>query len=383
MLLGDIRFREDLSAAIDVLMLKDDDMKFLSLFNFLPKIKDIFGKSVQSQKHEWLDDEARAEVTAGGTSGTGLLWDAVDVVDLLTMEDEAAGKKLRVGDVLLLPTDEVVIVKSIADDFLTISVYARGHGSTTAAAQGEVAFTIKIIGNAQIENGDPISADFTIPTQAYNYCQIFEDVAEVSGTVRRSKAVRGDYLDLTVAKKLKESIKSLNRSMWEGIRNLDSSNKIGTLGGIREFCSTTSNVAGALTLAKLYTALIAHIDAGLFPSAIHGSATTIGKIEQLYVGNVRQKTSERKAGMSVAVVSIMGYDVELHMDRHARSGEFMILDYNRIGFGPLEGGEYENGEFSAYPILNKRNGKQIATQILGEYTVRCSNGGSTRAYGIT
>lgn len=383
MLIGDIRFREDLSSVVDVLMLKDDDMKFLSLFNFLPKIKDIFGKPVQSQKHEWLDDEARAEQIVIPVGSDGVKWDTTNIIAAMPMT-AAEGLKLRVGDVLLLDQDEVVIIKAIASDGLTVDLYERGHGSTTAAVLAhDSTHVAKVIGNAQVENADPLSADYTSPTEAYNYSQIFEDVAEVTGTVRRSKAVQGDYLDYTVVKKLKEAVKSLNRAMWEGIRNLDGTNKIGTLGGIREFNSTTSNVGGALTLAKLYTALIAHIDAGLFPSAIHGSATTIGKIEQLYVGNVRQKTSERKAGMSVAVVSIMGYDVELHMDRHARSAEFMILDYNRIGFGPLEGGEHEDGKFAAYPILNKRNGKQIATQVLGEYTMRCSNGGSTRAYGIS
>lgn len=383
MLLGDVRFREDLSSVVDVLMLKDDDMKFLSLFNNLPKIGDIFGKKVQSQKHEWLDDEARADYITIATGVDGAKWDTDDIIVAMPMVT-AECNKLRVGDVLLLDQDEVVIVKSIETAAQTIGLYARGHGSSTAAVLAhDSTHVAKIIGNAQIENADPLSADFTVPTEAYNYCQIFEDVAEVSGTVRRSKAVQGDYLDFTVVKKLKEAVKSLNRALWEGIRNLDGTNKIGTLGGIREFGTNTSNVGGTLTLAKLYTAIIAHIDAGLFPSAIHGSATTIGKIEQLYAGNVRQKTSERKAGMSVAVVSIMGYDIELHMDRHARNAEFAIIDYNRVAFGPLEGGEYENGNFASYPILNKRNGKQIATQILGEYTMRCSNGGLTRAYGIS
>ena len=383
-LLGDTRFREDLSSVVDILLLKDDDMKFLSLVNFLPKIADIFGKKVTSQKHEWLDDAARAEQITAIASGSGVDWDTDDDITNLPLV-AAQGLKLRIGDVLLLPDagGEIVIVKAIAVAGTTIDLYARGHGSTAAAAQGTASLTIKIIGNAQIENGDPLSADFTTPTEGYNYTQIFEDVAEVSGTSRRSKYAQGDYLGYSVAKKLKEALKSLNRAMWEGVRNLDTTNKIGTLGGIREFGSDSSNVAGALSLAKIYTAMIVHIDAGLFPSAIHGSPTTIGDIEQLINANVRQKTSETKGGMSVATVSIMGHDVELHMDRHARSSEFMILDYNRVAYGPLAGGEFEDGNFAAYPIWSRRNGKQIAIQVLGEFTMRVSNGGSTRAYGIT
>lgn len=383
MLLGDVRFREDLSSVVDILMLKSDDMKFLSLVNHLPKISNIFGQKVLSQKHEWLDDEVRANSINVATGADGAKWDTDDIIAAMPMVT-AECNKLRVGDVLLLDQDEIVIVSAVNTSAQTIDLYARGHGSTTAAVMAhDSAHTLKIIGNAQIENGDPIDSDHTTPSEKYNYTQIFESVAEVSGTVRRSKAVSGDYLDYTVVKKLKEVLVELNRAMWEGVKNLDGTNKIGTLGGIREFGATTSNVGGALSKAKIYTAIIAHIDAGLFPSAIHGSATVIGKIEQLYEVNVRQKTSESKAGLSVSTVSIMGHDVELHMDRHARSAEFMILDYNRIAYGPLEGGEYESGAFATYPILNKRNGKQIATQVLGEYTMRCSNGGSTRAYGIT
>lgn len=381
MLLGDVRFREDLSPVVDQLLITDDDMKFLSMVNFLPRIKDIFGKPVQSQKHEWLDDEARAEHFAAIASGNGVDWDTTDDITALPVVT-AEITKLRVGDVLLLPAgDEVVIVKAISVAGQTIDLIERGHGSSTATVQEEAALDIKIIGNAQIENADPLGADYTTPTEAFNYTQIFEDVAEVSGTVRRSKAVQGDYLDYTVVKKLKEAIKSLNRAMWEGLKNLDGTNHIGTMGGAREFASTqVSDYGAALTLATLYTAVLVHVNAGNFPSAIHGSPAVIGTIEQLFVGNVRYKESEKRVGMSVASISMMGYTVELHMDRHARTDEFLIMDYNRCAFGPLEGGQYESGEFAAYPILNKRNGKQVATQILGEYTMRCSNKGVTRCY---
>lgn len=384
MLLSDIRFREDLSPAVDQLLLTDDDMRFLSMINFLPKISDIFSKKVSNQKHEWLDDAARAVSITIPTGDDGVEWDSVDDITALPMT-AAEGLKCRIGDVLLLDNDEVVVIKAIAADGTAIDLIERGHGSTTAAVMAhDSTHTVKIIGNAQIENADPLTHDFTTPTEAYNYCQIFEDVAEISGTARRSKAVQGDYLDYSVIKKLKEAMVSLNYALWEGIRNLDTTNRIGTLGGAREFASTqVSNVNGALDLDKLYAAIIVHVNAGNFPSAIHASPKIIGDIEQLFTGNVRQKPSDRRANMSVSVVSMMGYDVEIHMDRHGRTTEFLIMDYNRCAYGPLEGGQYESGNFAAYPILNRRNGKQIATQILGEYTARFSNKGVTRAYGST
>lgn len=381
---GDRREREDLSGVIDILKLKDDDMKYLSFVNFLPSIVKNFGKKVTAQKHEWLDDEARAESISVQASGDGVDWDTTNDITALPVAT-AEVTKLRVGDVLLLDQDEVVLVKSIDVSGETIDLYARGHGSTTAAVLAhDSAHTCLIIGNAQIENGDPIDADFTSQTEAYNYCQIFEDVAQITGTIRRSRMAKGDELDYQIVKKTKELLRSLNYALVEGIKNLDTGNKIGTLGGLREFITNTSNIGGALTVANLYTAVISHVDAGLYPSAIHGSPTTIGDIEQLYQGAVRTKVADKKGGTEINVVVILGYEIELHVDKHVRSTEALILDYNRVGYGPLDGGtKGQSGAFATYPIMNKVNGKQVATQVLGEYTMRVSNGGGTRMYGIS
>jgi len=381
---NDRREREDLSGVIDVLKLKDDDMKYLSFVNFLPTIVKAFGKKVTAQKHEWLDDAARAEYVTIAIGSVGLSWATVDDITDLPMVT-AECNKLRVGDVLLLDQDEVVVVKAVNTSTQTIDLYARGHGSTTAAVLAHDSTHVAyIIGNAQIENGDPLSANHTTQTAGYNYCQIFEDVAQVSGTIRRSQMANGDELDYQVVKKLKELMKSLNYTIVEGIRNLDTTNKVATMGGLRELGSNTSNVNGALTVANLYTAVISHVDAGLYPSAIHGSPTTIGDIEQLYQGAVRTKVSDKKGGTEINTVVILGYEIELHVDKHVRSSEALIVDYNRVAYGPLDGGvKGQSGAFASYPIWNKRNGKQLGTQVLGEYTLRVSNGGTTRMYGIT
>jgi len=381
---GDRREREDLSGVIDILKLKDDDMKYLSFVNFLPSIVKSFGKKVTAQKHEWLDDEARAISISVVASGDGADWDTTNDITALPVAT-AEITKLRVGDMLLLDQDEVVVVKSIDVSGETIDLYARGHGSTTAAVLAhDSAHTCVIIGNAQAENADPLDPDFTSQTEAYNYCQIFEDVAQITGTVNRSRMANGNELDFQIVKKTKEALISLNYTLVEGIKNLDATNKVATMGGLREFISNTSNVAGALTVAKLYTAIISHVDAGLYPSAIHGSPTTIGDIEQLYQGAVRTKVSDKKGGTEINVIVVLGYEIELHVDKHVRATEILLLDYNRIGYGPLDGGSKgDSGNFSVYNIYDKQNGKQIAKQIVGEYTMRVSNGGGTRLYGIS
>lgn len=374
-----IREREDLSDVVDVLMLNHDDMQMLSFVRQLPSISEAFGKGVMDEKHEWFDDEARPMTFLSGTSGAGLLWDDAAVTALLTI-NAAYTALLRVGDMFVLgDLLEVVRVTAINVAGNTITVGARGHGATAGAAQGAAAFNMKYIGNAQDEDSDVMDSNFQAPSELYNYCQTLEDVAGVSGTIRRSKMVAGDVHDNSVIKKLKELLKQLNSALVEGIR--DKTGTVATMGGIREFLATTSNVGGALTLAKFYTAVVAHIDAGLFPHAIHANATVIATIEQLFNTGVRTVPSGKKGGQSINVIAIMGHDVQLHVDRDMRSGEFLILDYNRVAYGPLEGGTHEDGNFATY--LVEATGKKTKTQVLGQYTLRVSNGGATKAYGIS
>jgi hypothetical protein len=381
----DARFREDLSPVIDVLMLKEKDM---SLFSFVTFLRN--NLKVTHQKHEWYDDAPKTESITSGTSGSGLLWDGAAVTASLPINSSDIAK-LQVGDVLQLglpaqPSQELVIVKSINTSANTIDVWARGACGTTGTAQGTSAFTITIVGRAQVEDSDPIADSFQSLTACYNYSQVFEDVAGVSGSVMRSTAITGDnMIDFQVVKKLKELLRTLNNTILNGGRAYDATNKIGSMGGLKRTLTTTSNVGGSLTLAKLYTAVTANITAGGTPSSIHASAKTIGTIEQLFAGYINQRPDTQRMGLTVKSISMLGLDIALFVDRHILDAEAYILDDSRISFGPLNGDGMYDGKFSSYPLFAKRNGKQYATQVLGEYTleIRQAAAAGVRAYGIS
>ena len=134
-----IREREDLSDVVDVLMLNADDMKMCSFIRQLPSISSIFGQGVMDQKHEWFDDEARPMTFLSGTSGGGLLWDDAAVTALLPI-NSAYSALLRVGDMFVLgDLLEVVRISAINVSGNTVTVSARGHGSSSGAAQGTAA----------------------------------------------------------------------------------------------------------------------------------------------------------------------------------------------------------------------------------------------------
>lgn len=230
--MGQPRAGEDLSMEIDLLMGQEKDMKFLSLVNFLPK-----NVKATNRKHEWRDDSLSPESFTYERGGAGTDWDTNnDITGLPVVTAQIA--KLRVNDVLKLASGEEVVVSAIDVANQTIDVEARGHGATTAAAQGAGTLTGYIIGHAAKDGGDPESEFYYAPTEVYNIVQIFERNLAVSGMVMRSKVSRESERSRQRAKILKELLSQLNFSMFESYREEDSTNNTYTMKGLREFGST-------------------------------------------------------------------------------------------------------------------------------------------------
>lgn len=370
---GQPRSAEDLALEIDVLMESEKDMSLLSFVNFLPR-----GLSVQNEKHEWLDDQMPPETfTAQGT--TGATWDSAVATASMPVITAQIGK-LKVGDVLELPSGEHTVVDAINVAGQTITLAKRGWGGTTAAAQGTSVITIKIIGNAQIDGSDPQAETYWAPTAMYNYVQVFEDVLAVSGKVMRSKISRESERARQRGIKLKRLLSQLNFAILNGSRDkyLDRT----TFQGIRNASSSTYNVAGTLTVAKVYAMVIQMVTAGGSPSAIHGSATGISRIEMLMATYVTSGPAEFNAKLTVKKLSMLGMDIELHVDKHMLDSEFLVLDYGRLRIRTMDSDEAK-GTFAAYLITE--NGKQIKEQIAGYYTFEQKQqaASAVRAYGCT
>lgn len=374
---GQPRVGEDLKPEIDVLMGGEKDMRFLSLVNFLPQ-----NFVATAHKHEWQDDEIPATSITYARGGAGTDWD--DVADTTNLPVVTAQiTKLRVGDVLKLATGgELVVVKSINTAGQTIDVWSRGHGASTATAQGAGTLTAEIVGNIQIDGSDPASEHYQAPTARYNVVQILEDVLAVSGKVMRSKTSRESERARQRVLKLKRLLKMLNRAMWDGYLEEDSTNGIYSFRGLREAAATTYNIGGALTVAHVYGAVEAMINAGGTPSAIHAHPTVLGRLERLMSTYVTSGVSEFNAKLTVKRISMHGLDIELHADRDCVNTELWVLDYSRLAFGPMSSDD-ASGEFQAVTITE--NLKQIKEQIAGYYTMeqRQPSASIVRAYGCT
>lgn len=377
----DIESRESLSPLVDVLLGNDKDMRFLSGVVFLRSISEAFGSRVIDAVHKWKDISLRPIVITSGTSGAGLLWNSTTATDGLTINSSFTSK-IKPQYVLELTTGEVVVVKTVNTGANTIDVYKRGAGGTTAAAQATTAFSIKIIGIADVEGSAPSTHNFQGFTDKENYVQIFEDVANYSRLANLSAHFSGmTAMDATLMIKTKELMRFLNRAIWYGMPERDTTNNINLMGGAKYFGSAqVSNVAGALTVAKFYTALKSHISAGLIPDAFHGSINAVSALEQLYNTTVRTVPSDKVGGQSITTINAMGFEIALLPDRDIADSEGFIVDYARCAYGPIEGNE-PGGAWASYDVYN--DGKRVGKQIAGYYTGQFANAGTTRLYGIT
>jgi hypothetical protein len=349
-------------------------MNLLSFVRFLPS-----NLKATNEKMEWQDDEMPEENFSAIASGTAADWDTTDDITALPVVT-AQITKLKVGDVIMLPSGEVTIVSAIDVSGQTIDLQKRGWGGTTAAAQGEAALTIYIIGNAQVDGSDPMDPSHKAPTEAYNYVQIFEDTAEVSGKVMRSRIARNPEMARQLGIKLKRLLSQLNFAMLNGVR--EKTGDRATMQGIRNRTTLTSNVNGSLTVAKVYTIVTAMINAGGSPSAFHGSTETIADIEQLFPTYVESSVSDFHAKLTVKKISLLGISIEIHVDKHISSSELLLIDYNRVSYGTQDSGE-ATGSFKAFEL--EKNGKQWKKHIVGYYTMKQKQAGASvvRAYGIS
>ena len=179
---GDFTFHEDLKDEIDVLFGTEKDMQELSLVRFLPYKVGL----ATEEKHEWREDTLNPETITLTASGAGADWDTNNDITGLPVPAGTISR-LKEGSMLKLGTGEVVRVKSVDTVGNTIDLTKRGHGGTTAAAQGAVAFTAYIIGDAQEDGDDPIDSSYLAPTDAYNFVQIFEEVLSPKNRTRQRK----------------------------------------------------------------------------------------------------------------------------------------------------------------------------------------------------
>jgi hypothetical protein len=173
-----------------------------------------------STHHEWLDDALfpnRSLTTASGasgatalpvTTGEGKYFRAGDTVKISKISTTASSSYVR---------DEVMLITSVSTDTCTVT---RGFGGTTAVAFA-LGDEVQRVSRGELEGADTPTAITDNMSRRSNWCQIFTEPVNISGTREAVRILGGVGSNATVdretAKRLRELLAQLEFSVIQGI----------------------------------------------------------------------------------------------------------------------------------------------------------------------
>jgi hypothetical protein len=357
-------FTDASNVAIDM----SDTLAMISPFD-VPLLQRIGKSSLKTPcvatKHEWLEDILRpldtAIATQGEFSGTGAI--STSTVTAGT------GVYLRVGDVLKIESELLLITGAMSTDTLTISAGGRGYGGSTAAAH--VTLTpIRVIGNVNVQDAAQGGSRSTTKTGRFNNTQIYEDTVVVTSTDQAiRKWVEQNDLDAQVARAIKIAWIEWERTLIDGRKVASSAGVAGAMDGILPVITTNAYAkAGAYFVEDfLLQALQDCWAAGSTADLVAVNAFQKRQANK-FLDSMRMTTrTDRTGGAIVDTYTSDFGTVDIMLDRNVPSDTVIVLSTDKIGFGPLEG-----MPLSAAPVETSTRLKQ-AMQIVGQYTSETRN----------
>lgn len=186
-------------------------------------------------------------------SGAGADWDTNNDITALPVTNTYIDR-ITVGDVLLVDS-EIVVVKAVDRTGNTIDVYERGAGESSPVAHGVATLTIKVIGNAHEEGKVDAEAMAEGTTKFTNYCQIIEEVIDLSKCDSDQSRKTGRTADTLREEAVERVMRDLAGTAIYGVAVAPASGKPSMTRGLLQWLGLTegikTNVAGAFTETAL------------------------------------------------------------------------------------------------------------------------------------
>jgi hypothetical protein len=345
----------DMSSALDIL--RPTDTPLLKLIG-----RDSLRDACTAVKHEWLEDEVRGLASAVKSSGTSLN----NTTDPVSFDLSAANEayKFRVQDIIKVD-DELMRVTAIVDsDSITVS---RGWGGSTAAAHADSSVVL-LVAPALAQGQDLLGARSTTKVALYNYTQIFEEEVRVSATnAATAKYAAGSDTEREIAKQFEALGVNMERTLLYG-RKVQPTSALaagaGAMDGILARLSTNvfDKSAAALTETMLTDAIEAMWVLGAEAVTIVTNSTQKRRINTFADAFREMPYAQTKYGATVQRFETDFGEVKLLLDRHMPANQVLIINEEKIGFGPLSGRSL--GITKLPPVSREYD----TWQISGEYT---------------
>jgi hypothetical protein len=344
----------DMSSALDIL--RPTDTPLLKLIG-----RDSLRDSCTAVKHEWLEDEVRGLASAVASSGTSFNNTTDPVTVTITTGEQT---KFRAQDIIKCE-DELCRVTGTGTN--TISV-TRGWGGTTAAAHAD-STAIILVAPALSQGQDTLGARTTTKAGFYNYTQIFEEEVLVSATNQATaKWVAGVDTEREIAKQFEALGVNMERTMLWGKRvqpTAATAAGAGAMDGILARLSTNvfDKSAAALTETMLVDAIEAVWVYGAEVMTIVTNSTQKRRINTFADAFREMPYGQTQYGAQVQRFDTDFGEVKLLLDRHMPTNAVLIVNENKIGFGPLQ------GRSLGITKLPPKSREYDTWQISGEYTM--------------
>jgi len=345
----------DISSALDIL--RPTDTPLLRLVG-----RSSLRDECTGVKHEWLEDQVRGLSSAVKSSGTSLNNTSDPVSFDLSAANEAY--KFRAQDIIKVD-NELMRINSITDSD-TINV-SRGWGSSTPANHADSSVVL-LIAPALSQGQDLLGARSTTKVGLFNYTQIFEEEIKVSATnMATAKYASGNDTEREIAKHLEALAVNMERTLLWGRKvqpTAATAAGAGAMDGI--FARVTTNVydksSAALTENHLTDALEAIWTAGAETMTIVTNSTQKRRINTFADAFREMPYQATSYGAKVQRFDTDFGEVKLLLDRHMPTDQVLIVNEDKIGFGPL------NGRSLGITKLPPLSREYDVWQMSGEYT---------------
>lgn len=321
------------------------------------------GEPLFQTKFEWMSDNLnsnRANVAAAAS--------AADTDITVATGD---GEKFRVNSIVVAD-EEYMQVTAINGDVITVT---RGFDGTTAAALTE-GQELRIVSRPQLQGALPGVDEAHDRYTDYNYTQIIERYAAVSGT---QMAVRTynvtNELDYQVQLRLKELARELNDWLIHGRRIQGQKNVPSTSGGLLYFAqqngAAKANLSGAEISAKAINDLMEEVyQRGGSVNTILTNTAGARQISKLASDTIRTVRTDETTGhrVSTFVSDITGgSEAVIVVDPNFPKNKVALFDRSILSMSALQGRALHDMDASI------AGADFVARQIRGEYGITVKN----------
>lgn len=321
------------------------------------------GESISQTKYEWMSDNLNSNLAT-------VTEEAVASATTLKVAT-GDGEKFRVN-AIVVAGEEYMQVTAVNGDNVSVT---RGFDGTSAAtiAAGD---GIRIVARPQLQGAMPGLDESHDRYTEYNYTQIIERYAAVSGTQQAVKTHNvSNELDYQVQLRLKEASRELNDWLIYGRRIQGQGNKPSTSGGLLYFAgengASKQNASGAEINPKMLNDLAESVfQRGGSVNTILTNTAGARQITKFAGDTIRTERTDTGSGHKIQtfVTDLVGGSVAtVVIDPNFPKNKIALFDRGILTLDALQGR-------SLYDVDASIPGADfVARQIRGEYGITVKN----------